>query len=53
MTIVVGYTPTPPGWAALLAAVAQARKESEPLVVVSSGRCESLDDPTYAQPADQ
>ena len=52
MTIVVGYTPTPPGRAALVAAVAQARKESEPLLVVNSGRGESLDDPTYAQPAD-
>ena len=52
MTIVVGYTPTPPGRAALVAAVAQARKDSEPLLVVNSGRGEALDDPTYAQPAD-
>ena len=52
MTIVVGYTPTPPGRAALVAAVAQARKDSEPLLVVNSSRGESLDDPRYAQPAD-
>jgi nucleotide-binding universal stress UspA family protein len=52
MTIVVGYTPAEPGRAALAAAIEQARKESEPLVVVNSGRGESLDDPTYAQPAD-
>ncbi len=52
MTIVVGYTPTPPGRAALVAAVAQARKDSEPLLVVNSSRGESLDDPAYAQPAD-
>ena len=53
MTIVVGYTPAAPGRAALAAAIQQARKESEPLVVVNSGRGESLDDPTYAQPADR
>jgi nucleotide-binding universal stress UspA family protein len=52
MTIVVGFTPAPPGRAALAAALAQARKDSEPLVVVNSGRGETLDDPTYAQPAD-
>jgi nucleotide-binding universal stress UspA family protein len=52
MTIVVGFTPTPPGRAALATAIAQARKESEPLLVLNSGRGESLDDPTYAQPAD-
>lgn len=52
MTIVVGYTPAPPGRAALVAAVAQAGKESKPLLVLNSGRGESLDDPTYAQPAD-
>ena len=53
MTIVVGYTPAAPGRAALAAAIQQARKESEPLVVVNSGRGESLDDPTSAQPADR
>ena len=52
MTIVVGFTPAPPGRAALAAALEQARKESEPLMVVNSGRGESLDDPTFAQPAD-
>ena len=52
MTVVVGYTPTPPGRAALVAAIGQARKESELLVVVNSGRGESLDDPTYARPED-
>jgi nucleotide-binding universal stress UspA family protein len=52
MTIVVGYTPAAPGRAALAAAIEQARKESEPLLVVNSGRGETLDDPTYAQPAD-
>jgi nucleotide-binding universal stress UspA family protein len=52
MTIVVGYTPAAPGRAALAAAIEHARKGPEPLVVVNSGRGESLDDPTYAQPAD-
>ena len=52
MTIVVGFTPAPPGRAALAAALDQARKGSEPLVVVNSGRGETLDDPTFAQPAD-
>lgn len=52
MTIVVGYTPTPAGRAALLAAAAAAVKESQPLVVVNSSRGDALADPGFAQPAD-
>ena len=52
MTIVVGYTPTPPGRAALTAAVQEARKGSAALVVLNTGRGDALDEPTYAQPAD-
>jgi nucleotide-binding universal stress UspA family protein len=52
VTIVVGYTPTAAGRAALLAAATAARKEDQPLVVVNSSRGDALADPGYAQEAD-
>lgn len=52
MTIVVGYTPSPAGRAALLAAAGVARERDRPLVVVNSSRGDALADPGYAQPAD-
>ena len=52
MTIVVGYTPTPVGRAALTSAIAEARKSDRPLVVVNTSRGDALDDPAFAQPAD-
>lgn len=52
MTIVVGYTPSPAGRAALLAAAGVARERARPLVVVNSSRGDALADPGYAQPAD-
>jgi nucleotide-binding universal stress UspA family protein len=52
VTIVVGYTPTPAGRAALSAATTEARKSDRPLVVVNTSRGDTLDDPAFAQPAD-
>ena len=52
MTIVVGFTPTAAGRAALLAAAGAARKEDQPLVVVNSSRGDALSDPGFAQEAD-
>jgi nucleotide-binding universal stress UspA family protein len=52
MTIVVGYTPTPTGRAALVAAAAVAEDRGQPLVVVNSSRGDALSDPGYAQQAD-
>lgn len=52
MTIVVGYTPSPAGRAALLAGAGVARERGRPLVVVNSSRGDALADPGYAQPAD-
>jgi nucleotide-binding universal stress UspA family protein len=52
VTIVVGYTPTPAGRAALTTATAEARKSDRPLVVVNTSRGDALDDPALAQPAD-
>lgn len=52
MTIVVGYTPSPHGRAALLAAADVARERGRPLVVVNSSRGDALADPGFAQPAD-
>lgn len=52
MTIVVGYTPTPAGRAALNTAITEARKSDRPLVVVNTSRGDALDDPAFAQPAD-
>jgi nucleotide-binding universal stress UspA family protein len=52
VTIVVGYTPTPAGGAALTTAITEARKSDRPLVVVNTSRGDALDDPAFAQPAD-
>ena len=52
MTIVVGYTPTAAGRAALLAAAGAARKEDQDLVVVNSSRGDAIADPGFAQQAD-
>jgi len=38
MTVLVGYVPTPEGEAAFTAALAEARRRAEPLVVLNSGR---------------
>ncbi|GAA4286892.1 universal stress protein [Georgenia daeguensis] len=45
MTIVVGYIPTPEGYAALQHAITVARKEESLLVVVNSSRGEAAADP--------
>jgi nucleotide-binding universal stress UspA family protein len=50
--IVVGYTPTPAGRAALTTATTEARKSDRQLVVVNTSRGDPLDDPAFAQPAD-
>jgi nucleotide-binding universal stress UspA family protein len=52
VTIVVGYTPTPAGRAALITAITEARKSDRPLVVVNTSRGDAVDDPAFAQPAD-
>lgn len=52
MTIVVGYTPTAAGRAALLAAAGVARKDDRALVVVNSSRGDAVADPGFAQEAD-
>jgi nucleotide-binding universal stress UspA family protein len=52
MTIVVGYTPTPSGRAALLAAAEAATDKQQDLVVVNSSRGDALNDPGFAHPAD-
>lgn len=52
MTIVVGYTPTAAGRAALLAAARAARKDDQAVVVVNSSRGDALADPGFAQEAD-
>ena len=48
MTIVVGYTPTPPGRAALVAAAGVAGERNQPLIVVNSSRGDALADPGFA-----
>jgi len=52
VTIVVEYTPTPAGRAALTTATTEARKSDGPLVVVNTSRGDPLADPAFAQPAD-
>ncbi|MCW2810468.1 MAG: UspA domain protein [Friedmanniella sp.] len=52
MTIVVGYTPTEPGRAALASAIAEGAHRRQPLVVVNTSRGDALADPGFAQPAD-
>jgi nucleotide-binding universal stress UspA family protein len=52
VTIVVGFTPTPAGRAALAAAADVARERKQPLIVVNSSRGDALADPGFAQQAD-
>ena len=52
MTIVVGYTPTPTGRAALVAAAGVAGERNQPLIVVNSSRGDALADPGFATQAD-
>jgi hypothetical protein len=52
MTVVVGFTPTPDGRAALAAAVEEAQRRQVDLVVVNSSRGDALNDPGFAQPDD-
>ena len=52
MTVVVGFTPTAAGRAALLAAADEAAHRQMSVVVVNSSRGDALSDPSFAQPAD-
>jgi nucleotide-binding universal stress UspA family protein len=52
MTIVVGFSATAPGRAALTAAVDEAARRQEPLLVLNSSRGDSFADPRYAQQSD-
>ena len=52
MTIVVGFTPTAVGRAALIAAAEVAAERKQPLIVVNSSRGDALADPGFAQQAD-
>jgi nucleotide-binding universal stress UspA family protein len=52
MTIVVGFSATAPGRAALLAAVGEAKLRRQPLLVINSSRGDVYADPSYAQQAD-
>jgi hypothetical protein len=51
VTIVVGYTPTSAGRAALVAAAGVAAERNQPLIVVNSSRGDILAHPGYAQAA--
>ncbi|MFL6175162.1 MAG: universal stress protein [Ornithinibacter sp.] len=52
MTIVVGYIPRPEGLAAVDAAIIEAERRSERLVVVNTGHHGDNTDPSYAAPQD-
>lgn len=52
MKVVVGYTPSPAGQAALLAAIGEVREHGGSLTVLNSSRGDALADPGYAQAAD-
>ena len=52
MIIVIGYSPTKPGQAALLAGIEEAQLRGASLVVLNTSRGDALSDPGYAQPAD-
>ncbi|MFE5815314.1 universal stress protein [Streptomyces sp. NPDC056479] len=52
MTILVGYVPSPEGEAALRAAIDEARRRNEKLLVVNTTRGDSLVDPRFAQEPD-
>ena len=52
MIIVVGYSPTKPGQAALLAGIEEAQQRQASLVVLNASRGDATYDPGFAQPAD-
>ncbi|MFI7410229.1 universal stress protein [Streptomyces sp. NPDC049627] len=52
MTILVGYVPSPEGEAALRAAIAEARRRDEKLLVVNTSRGDAIVDPRFAQEPD-
>jgi nucleotide-binding universal stress UspA family protein len=52
MTILVGYVPSPEGEAALRAAIDEARRRREKLLVVNASRGDALVDPRFAQEPD-
>ncbi|PRY50267.1 nucleotide-binding universal stress UspA family protein [Knoellia remsis] len=52
MTIVVGYLPSPPGLAAIEAAIAEAELRGSRLVVVNSGVLGDYSGPSFAEPQD-
>ncbi|MFI6009135.1 universal stress protein [Streptomyces sp. NPDC051243] len=52
MTILVGYVPSPEGEAALRAAIDEARRRDEKLLVVNTSRGDALVDPRFAQEPD-
>jgi nucleotide-binding universal stress UspA family protein len=52
MTIVVGFSATAPGRAALTTAVTEAQLRGQPLLVINSSRGDAYADPSFAQQAD-
>lgn len=50
MTVLVGFIPSPEGWAALDAAIDRARRDDDSLIVVNSSRGDAHADARYAQP---
>jgi nucleotide-binding universal stress UspA family protein len=52
MTILVGYVPSPEGEAALRAAIDEARRRGEKLLVVNTTRGDAYVDPRFAQEPD-
>lgn len=52
MTILVGYVPSPEGEAALRAAIGEARRRDEKLLVVNTTRGDAYADPRFAQEPD-
>ncbi|KGN37228.1 universal stress protein [Knoellia subterranea] len=52
MTVVVGYVPNPQGLAAVEAAIAEAERRGEKLVVVNSGVLGDYSGPSFADPKD-
>jgi nucleotide-binding universal stress UspA family protein len=52
MTILVGYVPSPEGEAALRAAIDEARRRKEKLLVVNTTRGDAIVDPRFAQEPD-
>lgn len=52
MTVLVGYVPSPEGEAALRAAIDEARRRGENVLVVNSSRGDAYVDPRFAQEPD-